>query len=110
MSGLAHMTEWHLIFLMAIVTYLPRYLPMGLAGRISLSPAVIRALDFVPIAVLTGIIAQAAFVREGALAFHWENPHAVATLVAFVIGVYRRNLLLTIASGLLVFGAMRLLV
>ena len=103
------MNEWHLIFLMALVTYLPRYLPMGLAGRVRLSPALARALDFVPIAVLTAIIAQAAFVREGMVAIHWDNPHAVATVIAFVVGVWQRNLLLTIVSGLLAFGALRLL-
>lgn len=101
------MNEWQLIALMALVTYLPRYLPMALAGRVRLAPSLSRALDFVPIAVLTAIIVQTALVRDGVVALHWENPHAVATAVAFVVGVYRRNLLLTIVSGLVVFALLR---
>jgi len=103
------MNEWLLIGLMALVTYVPRYLPMAIAGKVSLTPALARALDFVPVAVLTAIIAQTAFVREGEIAVHWENPHAMATLIAFFVGVVWRNLLLTIVCGLVAFMLFRVL-
>lgn len=102
------MSEWHLIVLMAAVTYLPRYLPMAMAGHLTLSPAIARALDFVPIAVLTGIVAQNAFVREGAVALHWENYYAVAAIVAFAVGLYFKKLFWTILAGLSTFAVLRL--
>ena len=39
------MNEWLLIFLMAAVTYLPRYLPMALAGRTVGGPAKVAVLS-----------------------------------------------------------------
>jgi len=102
-------SEWLLIFSMAAVTYLPRYLPFALAGRVRLPLAVERGLDFVPIAVLTAIIAQAAIIRGGELDFSLANYHALAALAAFVAALVWRRLFVTIAFGLVCFAALRLL-
>ena len=72
------MNEWLLIALMALVTYLPRALPLAFAGRVRLPAALERGLEFVPIAVLTAIIAQTALVRDGALDLSLHNHHALA--------------------------------
>lgn len=102
------MNEWLLIGLMALVTYLPRYLPMGLAGRVRLSPLLVRALDFVPIAVLTAIIAQATFIRGGNYDFSLGNFHAIAAAVAFIVSLTTRHLFLAIGSGLACFVLLKL--
>ncbi len=101
------MTDWGLIIAMALVTYLPRYLPMALAGRVGLPPRLVRALDFVPIAVLTSIVVPAALIRNGELALHLGNFHALAALAAFLVAVTTRRLFLTIAVGLLCFALLR---
>ncbi len=103
------MTEWILIAGMALVTYLPRYLPFALAGRVKLPPTLERALDFVPIAVLTAIVAQASLVRGGAIDVSPGNYHAAAALAAFAVAVLTKKLFLTIATGLLCFAALRLI-
>lgn len=103
------MNEWLLIFLMAAVTYLPRYLPFALAGKVRLPPVVERGLDFVPIAVLTAIIAQASMIRGGELDISMENYHALAALAAFVAALIWRRLFVTIAIGLICFAALRFL-
>ena len=97
------MNEWLLIFLMALVTFLPRYLPFALAGRLKIPNTMEQALGFVPIAVLMAIIAQTALVRDGSIDLTWGNHHALATLVAFVVAVWTRHLFATIGVGLLVF-------
>jgi branched-subunit amino acid transport protein len=102
-------SEWLLIFFMAVVTYLPRYMPFALVGRVRLPLAVERGLDFVPIAVLTAIIAQAAIVRGGELDFSLANYHALAALAAFVTALVWRRLSVTVAVGLACFAALRLL-
>lgn len=103
------MNDWLLIFLMATATYLPRYLPFALAGKVSMPPMLERALDYVPIAVLTAIIAQAAIIQDGHLDISLENHHALAALAAFVVALAWRNLFLTIAVGLVSFSLLRLL-
>ncbi|HIO96979.1 MAG TPA: AzlD domain-containing protein [Leucothrix sp.] len=101
------MSEWLLIIGMALLTFLPRYLPFGLAGKVVIPPLLERALSFVPIAVLTVIIIQTAFIREGEIAINVENHYLVATLVAFVVALITRQLYLTIFFGLISFAAMK---
>ena len=103
------MNEWLLIGLMALVTYLPRYIPIALAGRVTLPSILESALDFVPIAVLTAIIAQAALVSGGGVDLSMSNFHALAALAAFLTALLTRHLFATIAVGLLCFAALRLL-
>jgi len=101
--------EWLLIFLMALVTFVPRYLPFALAGRLKIPDTMEQALGFVPIAVLTAIVAQTALVRDGSIDLSLGNHHAIATLAAFVVAVWTRHLFATIGVGLLVFALLRIL-
>ena len=103
------MNEWLLIAGMALVTYLPRYLPFALAGKVKLPATLERALDFVPIAVLSAIVAQASLLRSGELDISLGNFHALAASAAFLVAVVTRKLFLTIAAGLLCFLLLRLL-
>ena len=103
------MSEWLLIVLMAVVTYIPRFLPFALAGRIRIPDRLEQALDFVPIAVLTAIIAQASLYRGGVLDLSPANYHALAALVAFVVALLTRHLFATIAAGLIAFAVLKLL-
>lgn len=103
------MNEWLLVFLMAAVTYLPRYLPLALAGRVRMPPTLERALDYVPIAVLTAIVAQTAIIHDGAPDISLGNLHAVAALAAFIAALVWRRLFVTIAVGLVSFAILRLL-
>ena len=103
------MNIWLLIALMALVTYLPRFLPMALAGRVQLPPALERALDFVPIAVLTAIIARATLVRGDTLDFSMANLHALAALAALAAALLWRRLFVTIAVGLACYAGLKLL-
>ena len=104
------MNDWLLIALMAVVTFVPRYLPFALAGRVKLPATLERGLDFVPVAVLTAIIAQTTLIRGGEFDLTIGNLHAIAAAAAFVAALVTRHLFLTIAVGLLVFGGLKLLV
>ncbi len=82
---------------------------MAVAGRLRLAPALERALDYVPIAVLTAIIAQTAFIRGGEPDISLGNYHAVAALAAFIAALVWRSLFVSIAVGLACFALLRLL-
>ena len=103
------MNEWVLIALMALVTYVPRYLPFGLAGKVAIPALLERALNFVPVAVLSAIVAQAAMFRGGEFDVSWHNYHALSALAAFVVAVLTRHLFMTIGAGLICFVVLRVL-
>lgn len=102
------MKEYLLIGGMVLVTFLPRYLPILLAGKIKVPPLLEEALGFVPIAVLTAIIVQTALYRDGILALSIGNPHIIAVVAAFVTALIWKRLFLTIAIGLVVYALARL--
>ncbi len=103
------MNYWWLVFAMALVTFLPRYLPMAFANKLKLSPLLLRALEFVPIAVLSVIIAQASFYRGGELDVGFSNLHLLAATGAVITGIVTRQMFSTIVAGLLVFSMLKLI-
>ena len=98
------MREVLMITAMMVLTFTPRYLPFALAGRIDFPPLVRRALEFVPIAVLTAIVTQATFYRDSVLSLTVSNHYLIAALCAFVTALLTRHLLLTIVLGLMSYG------
>ncbi len=98
------MSEWVLIAGMAFLTFLPRYIPFALAGKIHLSPLLIRALHYVPIAVLSAIVSQTTFMRGGELSIVLDNHHLIAASVAFLVALLTRHMFLTITLGMLTFA------
>jgi branched-subunit amino acid transport protein len=98
------MDEWMLIAGMVVATFIPRYLPFALAGRINISPIIVRALSFVPIAVLSAIVSQATLMRGGELSITFDNHHLIAALIAFFVALITRHLFMTILFGLMAFG------
>lgn len=93
-----------LIGSMALVTFAIRYGLLAFSGRISLSPKMIRALEFVPPAVLTAIITPAVLLPDGETLFiDWHNARLVGACIALGVGLWRGNLLLTIVAGMAAF-------
>jgi len=103
-KGIVSMSDWILILSMGALTFLPRYVPFILAGKVNIPPTVSQALSFVPIAVLTVIVVQTAFFRDGELALNIQNHQLIASLFAFLVAVFFRHMCLTIILGLVSFG------
>lgn len=103
------MQEVLLIVGMFAVTFSVRYVPIVLVGRIQLSDRVQRALNYVPVAVLTAICAPAIFMPEGTLALSLENAALVGGAASVLIAWRTRNLLLTIVLGMVIYMGWRAL-
>jgi branched-subunit amino acid transport protein len=96
-------SEAILIFGMTLVTFGVRYPTLALIGRMRLPEPVFRALRYVPVAVLTAIVAPAVLMPEGELLLSPVNPRLIGALVAVLVSWYTRSLLWTIVSGMAVF-------
>jgi len=95
---------------MALVTFLVRYPILALVGRIELPARLIRALRYVPVAVLTAIIVPIALMPQGEIDVTPQNAYLVAGAFAAVIAWRTKNLLLTIGLGMAFFLLWRALV
>lgn len=102
-STTAPIYEWALVGGMALITFVIRYGPLALGERLRLSPLALKALQFVPPAVLIAIVVPAALMPSGSLWLDWHNPRLVGAIAALLIGLWRQNLLLTIVGSMAVF-------
>src|SRR5437016_14585799 len=87
---------------MALVTIAIRYPLLALLGKITLPDPVLRALKYVPPAVLTAIIVPAMLFKNDQLALTYRNDYLIAGIVCSLIAWRTRNLLLTIVIGMAV--------
>ena len=92
---------------MMAVTFGVRYPVLALVSRLSLPPAVLDALKFIPPAVLTAIVVPAVLMPDGqvscGLDVRFDNAYLVAGVAAAVISWRTKNLLLTIVLGMAIF-------
>lgn len=98
------MNEALLIVGMMAVTFSIRYFFFGLANKVSLPPKVQRALNYVPIAVLSAIIAPAVLMPKGTLEASFNNPYLIAAFVAVIVSWWRKSMLLTVVCGMATFA------
>lgn len=98
------------IFLMALVTYLPRFLPLLLLSRRRLPPYLETWLSFVPVAVLAALLGPVLFTVEEKLVFHpLNNLYLLAGVPTFLVALFTRNLFYTVLAGMGSTALLRLL-
>ncbi|WP_373185260.1 AzlD domain-containing protein [Halopseudomonas sp.] len=97
-----------LITAMALITFAIRYTLSAAGHRVRFSPWVTQALNYVPVAVLTAIVAPAMLLPDRQqLDIGLENAYLVGGIVAIVLAARWRNLLVTIVGAMICFFAWR---
>lgn len=95
------MNYWLIILAMGVVTFGIRLLPIVLLGRIEIPLVVQRALRFVPPAVLSAIVAPELLMPGGQVDISLGNARLIAGVLATVVAWRTKNVLLTIAVGMI---------
>lgn len=93
----------------AIVTFIPRVLPLMLLSRIQLPEWGMRWLNYVPIAVMAALVGQELFMRDGKISFSANIIEILAALPTVFIAIKTRSLLATVVTGILSFMVLRYL-
>jgi branched-subunit amino acid transport protein len=100
------MTSDWMIFLavvgMGLITYAVRVSIFLLPAGVELSPRLLRALRYVPAAVLSAIILPELLLPGGTFDLSLGNERLLAGAVAVVVAWRTRNVLLTVAVGMVV--------
>jgi branched-subunit amino acid transport protein len=97
---------WWIIAGGTAVTFLTRLSFIALLPADRLPPVLLRALRFVPPAVLAAIIAPGMFMPDGTLAVSLGNDRLIAGLLAAAVAIRTRNTWLTIGVGMLALWAL----
>jgi branched-subunit amino acid transport protein len=102
--------DMFLVLGMAFVTFAMRYPILALVSRLTLPPSLLAALKFIPPAVLTALIVPALLAPDGGdLDFTLRNDYMIAGLVTALVAWRTKNILLTLAVGMIVLWGWRLL-
>lgn len=88
------------ILLMGGVTYAVRLSMFLLVGRVTLPDWLMRALNFVPVAVLTAIVTPELLLPGGQFDLSLGNARLLAGIVAIFIAWRTRNVILTVIGGM----------
>lgn len=94
------MTLWLMLLIIGGITYAIRLSCIGLLGQREMPALLLKALRFVPITVLPAIILPGLFLRNNTLALSLQNPRWIAGILAGIVAWRTRNVLLTIAVGM----------
>ncbi|MCC6190853.1 MAG: AzlD domain-containing protein [Anaerolineales bacterium] len=89
------------ILAMGLVTYAIRLSLIGGLGHLELPALIRRALRFVPPAVLTAILVPELLLPGGTLDLSLGNARLLSGLLAALVAWRSRNVVLTVAAGML---------
>ena len=94
------MSDWFLIIYCGLITYLTRFSMIALLKKEMFNDRIREVLSYVPSAIFPAIIFPAIFLDDlGAFQFE-DNPKILAAIIATGIGIFTRNIIATIFSGL----------
>jgi branched-subunit amino acid transport protein len=95
------MNLWLVIIGMGVITYAIRLSMIVMSGQIQLGDHLQRALRFVPPAVLSAIILPEMVQPGGTLDVSLGNERLLAGLIAIVVAWYTKNMIWTVAIGMI---------
>jgi branched-subunit amino acid transport protein len=91
----------------AVATVIPRVAPLVILTRLTL-PDWLRAwLGYLPVAILSALLATELVIDGGKLAFKWRELAAI--LPVFVVAAMTRSLLGAVAAGVAMIAVLRAL-
>jgi branched-subunit amino acid transport protein len=93
------MEIWLLFIVIGVATFSIRFIPIALAGR-DLPPLMLRALRYVPPAVLSAIFVPDMLIRKGSLDISLSNGRLLAGLLAIGVAYVSKNVIVTIFAGM----------
>ncbi len=100
---------WLTFLCIGVITYAIRLSFILLLGKMALPTFLMRALRFVPVAVLSAIILPALFLDGSRLNLSLGNARLLAGILAAVVAWRTKNALLTIVVGMVGLWVLHLL-
>ncbi len=91
----------------ALVTAIPRVLPLMYLSVESLPKASLQWLSFVPVAVMAALLFPDVLVKDDKLFISFENTYFLAAIPSLIMAYYTRSFFGTIACAMGMVAALR---
>jgi len=94
-----------LIFGMAIVTFIPRFIPMAFLSRRNIPEKVKVGLEYIPVAILSTIVFPILFFDEGGT-FGIQPQFLLSAIPVFAFAWKTRNLWGSVIIGMVIYWSL----
>ena len=95
------MSDMALIIYCGLITFLTRFSMIALLKKEMFNDRIREVLSYVPSAIFPAIIFPAIFLDNSGIVQLEDNPKILASIIAMSVGIFSRNILATIFSGLI---------
>ncbi|UCC89841.1 MAG: AzlD domain-containing protein [Anaerolineales bacterium] len=92
---------------MAVVTYIPRLLPVSLLSSRSLPPLIFDWLRYVPVAVLSAMLFPSIILQGHQVTFGLDNLFFWAAIPTLLVALKTRSLFGSVVVGMMVVAVAR---
>ena len=99
------MSNWALIIYCGLITFLTRFSMIALLKKEMFNDGIREVLSYVPSAIFPAIIFPAVFLDNSGMIQLEDNPKILAAIIATGDGIFSKNILATIFSGLASYWA-----
>ena len=99
------MSNFVLIIYCGLITFLTRFSMIALLKKEMFNDRIREVLSYVPSAIFPAIIFPAIFLDSFGSIQLEENPKILAAIIAMGVGIFSRNIIATIFSGLASYWA-----
>ena len=99
------MSNLTLIIYCGLITFLTRFSMIALIKKEMFNDRIREVLSYVPSAIFPAIIFPAIFLDSFGSIQLEENPKILAAIIAMGVGIFSRNIIATIFSGLASYWA-----
>ena len=94
------MSDWALIIYCGLITFLTRFSMIALLKKEMFNDRIREVLSYVPSAIFPAIIFPAIFLDNTGSIQIEDNPKILGAFIAMIVGIFTRNIIATIFSGL----------
>ena len=94
------MSDWALIIYCGLITFLTRFSMIALLKKEMFNDRIREVLSYVPSAIFPAIIFPAIFLDNTGSIQIEDNPKILAAFIATIVGIFTKNIIATIFSGL----------
>lgn len=96
-----------LIILAAVVTYIPRFLPIYLLRNANLPMWFRKWMGYIPISIFAALIATDVFFYEDAVELNvLMNPKLLPSLITILVAYKTKNMIYSILAGVVAISIM----
>lgn len=92
---------------MAVVTYLPRFLPAWFLSSRPLAPLAEAWLKYVPVSVLAAMLVPSLVIQDGNLDLGLDNIFLIAAIPTLIVAWKTKSLLGSVVAGMGIVAAAR---